>query len=307
MSDDFDTHWLPDNRDAMRRWYLENVAGTYHSNWWFLISAAASSFFIAARGLSETIEAWKRARERGQDRAETTFVLELNYERLVSGPLIAAVLAPSFALESFLRLCAEIALKLHTKSAHAFQLAISGYDTRAFEDRVHDGIALSRACEIPDDLRKSAGVLIAFRNSLVHDMPLSHSESGALQYVKRGREKTVQEDKVYEGMYPLMYDNTMPLSLRHAKTALVTHDRVMHHIMDQADEKFIESLKKLAPTQLIAECMQGVVQSYNWDQTDPLIEFWESTVLKWYQSIPMKERKKYLEARTRRSKVKPVD
>src|SRR5687768_15130653 len=97
--------------DVYREYYAEHLLGTARSNWPTLRLASASLACQAARQFAEVFNLWQRLNsETDKPRGEIEFVIQFNYATLVSGPALAAMLLPSFAIEAFLRLVTEVKL-----------------------------------------------------------------------------------------------------------------------------------------------------------------------------------------------------
>ncbi len=124
MTDPFEGIFLPPEEKDIPAWYAEHVEGTYTSSWDFLRASAASSFLWASRSLDGVMAAWERGVKGNRSPAEISSVLFMNYKVFVSGPLLSATVLPAFALEAFVRHCAEIAVRRQTNSVAVLELAM---------------------------------------------------------------------------------------------------------------------------------------------------------------------------------------
>src|SRR5688572_16605602 len=111
--------------EISREFYVEHLLGTARSNWPTLRLAAASLACHATRQFAELVNLWHRLRSENEKTAgEIEFLVHFNYGTLVSGPALASVLLPSFAIEAFLRLITEVSLYETTEGPDALRLAL---------------------------------------------------------------------------------------------------------------------------------------------------------------------------------------
>jgi hypothetical protein len=293
--------------DHLIDFYRHNLAGTYTSNWAFLRTAAASSFRLAAASFQNVIDAWQRGRANPRlSRAEVCSILYLNYGFFVSGPALAATLLPVFALESFLRYCAEVGLRMQSTGPDALRLALAAYDSQAFEERARSVASFSGAAPFEKELLRQLTALVSFRNAAAHDVPLYQMPSGHLVQTRRGKSSLFDESNLFEGMYPRLAESNMPLTLRHARRAVDTHDAFVQHIAQAAASDFRdEFLRLLSPEQGKDHLIKSLGGKL-WNESEQLATFWQQEVFAWSATVTVDEADDYLRGLARREHVKPV-
>jgi len=249
---------------------------------------------------------WERNCEKNDhDPAEIGLLLDLQYGMTVSGPITAAILMPVFAIESFLRLCAEVILAEQTNGAEGWRLALSRFDKRKFSDRLSRAITFSGATPIPEELAQSVKNLIDFRNDLVHDAPLWNIPGGGQVHVKYGETRLLEEENAFGGEYPLLHTHVMPLKLEHAKRAVAAHDGIVNHIMEHGGSEFMTLLDNRAYVERGSKLILSLGGDI-WEKADLIGEFWDTKILPWFERITIEERKNFIHRWTRKSRVKVV-
>lgn len=307
MRDDFDLHLL-DDPIANSELYEELFLGKFSTSWMFLRAASCASFRGSAAAVSRLCTTCAReiATKGPVATAEAALLLELNYTYGTSGVLLGAVLTPAFAIESMTRLLAEITLLRQTESDDAYLLAISGFDVLSFEDRVHRLLQLLECPPLPSDLAARLKALIAFRNGSAHDAPHFFSHSGRLLQAKRGKAKNVDVVKPYDGLYPLLSEEALPLTLSHARQAVDTHDDLLAHIMSHVGTRVEQTYEELVSPAYHAIHPIKVIGGDVWSKGEALAAYWERTLVPWFSSVPRAERSDFLVQLQRRANIHAV-
>jgi hypothetical protein len=213
MTEILDPRVFSDDPEVLKHCYEERVVGTVSSTWSFLRLSSASNVFAAATAFGRLVDQWDRKINREKEPpGSVLFLLQFNYSLSASGPALAAVLNPVFALEAFLRLVTEVALYDLVEGAPALGLALHGFDSQSFESRLDGCLALIDTPALPGDLRREVGALISFRNSVAHGTPVVHGPGGALLPFKRGQTKLVQAPPE-PGSFPHLREDRFPLRM----------------------------------------------------------------------------------------------
>ncbi len=292
-----------DTPEKAQEFYSRVLEDRFYSQWGFLKNASLACLNSALAGFCSMINSWQENQESGsQDRAETKFLLGINYAFYVSGPMLAATIFPVFALESFMRSCAEVVLTRCTVGQQTWRLALDGFDRNSFEERLNIVLALTDSEKCPKDLIQSIKNLVSFRNDVVHDIPLWNAPFGALVRIKRGKIPPIENSKQYGGMFPDLQGHRIPITPGHAKKAIEIHDGVVHHIFK--NEEFLKAFDKvtLDPS---AKLMKDSASDI-WNQIDKIDRLWKEEVLPWFDSIPLEEEQKMMRFFRRKSKIKRV-
>src|SRR5438132_322018 len=90
--------------ERYREAVLGYFAGTYKSNWFFLVNAARCNLVTAASITQDLAQGYREARQKAQRPAEIWFLMTINYSQFLSGSLVGTILITSAAIEAFLRL-----------------------------------------------------------------------------------------------------------------------------------------------------------------------------------------------------------
>ncbi len=302
MSDPYEALFPPDDEEQVPDWYACHVAGSYQSNWELLRFASASNFLQATRALAHVISARETALNRGQSEAETSFVLRLNWRVFVSGPLLAATVMPSFALEAFLRHCAEVALRDQVASRDPFELALGKFESLSFPERVSMALRLTQNEPLTKDVEAAVAAQIEFRNATVHDAPWMRDEHGNLLRTKRGRVGLVPEATMFGGHYPLLSSDPMALRLSHARRAVDGHDQVVAQFATGSEEFWENFLRSFGPAVVSSVNITAVGGSV-WRDYEGVEAAWDQ-VLEWEAAIPREKHEEYMRNLLRRDGLK---
>jgi hypothetical protein len=296
---------LPDITDKSRAvaYYRENFAGRLCTGWDFYRLAAASSYLKAAEALTDVIKSWQQGLEANASRGQISFFLDFNYKIHVSGPLFSAVILPAIAIESLIRLLAQVLLFERTDESDLIVLGVAAIDAMPFSDRVTRVLEMADAGPVPKNLRKRLDALIAFRNSAVHDTPYLMGHAGESLQVKRSRVARIDERAPFQGLYPLLNEDNMPLTLDHALAAISTHDDLAKHIETAANPELLVSFS----THVSGAYRFGSITDVGgvlWDQSKKVAEFWRDNVLTWEAGVTLEEHGNFIRDVERPMRVK---
>lgn len=294
---------LPQDLDDLKEWYGEHVVGRLESGWPYIRQAAASSYFQSVRALSELSGSWSKSQERRESRpGEALFILELGYRVQASGPLLSAVLLPTFALEAFLSMSASAAFAAHGQSGTPLALALHGFDSQSFDQRVDLVLELAEAEPCPNGRRQAIRHLIQFRNSVAHDTPVLNAPGGRQLRAKRGRVKPV--DPSPDTPYPDLRAAVMPLDLGHAQSAVRSHDQFVDHVLETSSAEFQQGFSDVASlTDQGSRRIDGFGSKW-WTEGEKVHQFWTASVIRWVESVALDDYTDFLMALRRRSSVR---
>lgn len=298
--------WFSDDPAVMAEVYREHVAGRYHSNWDQMRFAASSCYLGAGQQFGNFLAGWERMTTKDQPRAEAALLLEINYKSFVFGPLLSTILMSTVALESFLRLCAEVALFHQTHGATALRLAVAGFDARPQHERLQAAMELCGADKLSADIERDARALVSFRNACLHDSPVFFLEDGRAIQIKRAQFKSADGEHPFERLYPSLHEATMSLTIEHARRAVRAHDSVVAHVATGATSEFKFHLNKLVSGLHISGIRTRIwVHDFD-DKIDGQIKLWRDSVKPWREEIPMAEHEAAYRKMVRMSTMKVV-
>ncbi|MDW7711185.1 MAG: hypothetical protein SCH98_11995 [Deferrisomatales bacterium] len=297
-----------DIRDAASaaEYYEKHVEGTFDSKWRLLRQSCFSCYMSAAEKFSGLMKAWRRGVEAGRAPGEVCAVLTMNYDMIVSGPVVAAVVMPVFAIESFFRLCAEAVLAESTSSPESWRLAVHGFDKKNFRERIDSALELSGTDAFPKDLSADLNSLVEFRNDFAHDAPVWNLPNGLQARIKHGKVKQHRVEGLASGdRYPVLGTKELALNLDHAKNSMLIHDRLVEHVMEHCGEGFLDTLKSRLNVDKGPYRIQAIGTKI-WEQADSVAAYWEEEVIPWFQAVPEAKKLGFMRTHLRRARIKPV-
>lgn len=294
--------YFSDDPEVLLQLWENHYAETFGSNWDILRYATSSCCVAAAQTFGSLINSWQRSTSSNQPAAETSIVLEINYRTVVLGPLLATIIHSAFCLECLIHLVAEAMLIISTDNRLTQQFSVEGFDRQSFDDRLKAAIDLSGCKPLSKEMDIAVKELILFRNNCAHDTPYYRTSLGVLKKMKRGKMKQIND----QSMYPAFHTSMVPLTIRHAKQAIETHDAVVNHMKNSCSDDFFEQLKDFYPHLQFDGIMAYMPSNIRGDIIDNQIEIWEKEVLPWKDQISMKEHEKEYRKFVRKTKIKRV-
>ena len=104
----------------------------------------------------------------------------------------------------------------------------------------------------------------------------------------------------------MLFMDRMPLTFRHVRQAVSTHDAFVEHI--QATSREIAAMfTRLAPGQGGLIPIRGEIVADLWTKSTWLVDVWETEIVPWVEAIPDEERENYQRGKLRGLHVRPVE
>jgi hypothetical protein len=225
---DFISPITPDN---LAQWQ-KPLAGKHLSSWPIFCYAVAGNVAVSTEKSSHLLSLFREARDKGdlqnKRRAIVFMEAQMQYNALIIGPLLGAIVLSVFAMESFLWLVASSKLRERCGDSEA-DIKLAKLDRISLSERLKKILSLVGASHLPVDLEETIDELAQYRNLCAHDTPQIYSdEIGHMLKFRRGKTGPTPERR-----FPLPADEPFPLSLGHALLAAQTHDRLVQHVQSK--------------------------------------------------------------------------
>ena len=232
----------PPNSDMFR--------GSYQSPWRFLVMSSRSNLIHAIDLTSKLFEEYQEKIRNETKPGEIYHTITTAYQIFLAGPLLAAIILATAAIENLFR------LSMRSFYERKLSKEIRGHGTkgwiakklREFDDlntfKKRDylyGTLLNRECS--KDLRDEFKFLFRFRNECFHSDPILRRTDGRDETTKYGKAKIVSNEKEINPEYPLIWASNRPLSLTDSIRAIRVHDRIVKDLLSETDLSYLlESL-----------------------------------------------------------------
>lgn len=289
------SEWFPSTPAEREELYERHIVGTLHTNWNLLCLCARSNLSLGTVQASQFLGIWKQKLKSGEDDGATSFLLILNYGGHVVGPLLGCILSSGLAIESMVRLLAELA-------AERTSVSLAELEKGSFRDRVIATVAAAGAGELPADLMTRLDALVNFRNDCAHDSPLSF-DSDRLGRRSHGKKRSYDKDARYAGFFPALVGDPMAITPAHALRAVEVHDGIMRHIMNEGAEELLEGVNGVATRALLP-----ITDLWGTEMEDVrrIADAWDNEFTPWRESIPESVHEAAYRDFIRGTRIKPV-
>ena len=222
---------------GLKKVYETYFVNTYTSSWHFLRHSARSCLVHSVSLTSKILNSYQKNSLKSIPIEEKCLLVWFQYGNYLSGPILSTIILSSFAIESFTRFCYTSLIK----NKSSFESHLEEFDKKSASDRVERLIEEAQPnTNFSTSSFRDIKSLITFRNEIAHDDPLLFQKGGSLGQIKKGRKRTVNEQRIY----PLLPTSNMPLSLHHATKASNTHDSLVKYILRSAQNENIDRFKK---------------------------------------------------------------
>ncbi len=271
-------------------WWQKHLAGRHLSSWPIFCCAVASNLTLATEKTSEVLRRFREAKSRGDlesTKAANVFVdANMQYNALIIGPLLGAIVLSVFATESFLWLVASC--KLYETYPHAqIDAKLAELDEMKFGKRLRSVLGLIECPRLPQDLWEIINELANYRNLCAHDTPQMYSnELGRLVKFKRDRTEQTPDRR-----FPLPADELLPLSLGNALQAAKAHDRLVQHLLGK-DSKLLERQHLLGTRWLILDQLPLVGLST--DEIERIDDAWDAELRAYVANVSVEQAQQFL-------------
>lgn len=296
------SEWFPQTDEEYQHLYETQIAGRYHSNWNLLCAGAGSSLGSGLVMAADLLNLWSKKESEGAP-GELHILIRLTYRARAFGSLLGAILLSALSMESLSRLLMEASLVLRGDSLDERESALATFDRRGFVERVSIAVGAAGAPELPGELKEEISALVDFRNGCAHDSPLLHLQSGNLLQHRRKGYKVIDEAATYDGHYPMLHSHLLPISPRHALSAVQAHDALLSHVLELGPPEFLQQLEAVTQGHLMGVLTAIPVPV---QKAETVIEDWDGKFIPWFDSVSSEERERAYREFIRKTQVKPV-
>ena len=263
----------PTAPDDSAQWQ-KHLAGKRLSSWPIFCYAVAGNLALATEKLSQVLQRFREATGRGDlDSKKAAIVFmdaQIQYNALIIGPLLGAIVLSVFAIESFLWLVVSCRLREKCDDTEV-DAKLAELDRMSLSNRLNAVLDLIGVSRLPSDLTETIKELAEYRNLCAHDTPQVYGNAfGQMFKFKKGTTTPTPDQR-----FPLPSDVSLPLSLGDALLAAKTHDRLVQWISEAVGED-LERHHLLGREWLILKQLQLVQLSL--DQIQRIDDAWDREV-----------------------------
>lgn len=303
-SDILGPEWFPTNEAEREALFRSQIHGTRHSNWALLADTAKSLLGYAAVGTGRVLSTWSRQVDNGVHPAEIDFLVGLNYDRAIIGPVLGAITTSVFALESFTQLATTVLIEAAYDANSERQRALREFETtkdglRSAARKV-SWLAKRADVALSPESKRRIEWLFSFRNDLAHDSPILFTEDGLIRR-SLGSDKVHDPSERYGEWMPSLHEGNVPVDISHALEAARLHDAIVLELLSNPVVDELVERHGARPRWQITRL--GLVDTDDLEKTS---SGWTQDYLPWRDLITSEQREEFYRRMVRKAKIKPV-